>query len=204
MDSQLVAPLEPFGGGLDFVDQRQHIAGIARIAYGEMGGKDKACGGLRDDPRLAPKLGRTVAFALEDGGNSAIVGIDDFAVAQPLALSQPTRLFADIVMGLQRGLQVASQAFALALGEMGRAQEALLCGLGQRGKGAAKFQKLLFSLTHQADEDVPLAPALAAKAAHDLLEVVVQHVGVALQCGRLRGALRRDGLDELEDFFCAL
>jgi hypothetical protein len=31
---------------------------------------------------------------------------------------------------------------------------------------------------------VALTPALAAKAAHDLLEVLVQRVGVALQCGR--------------------
>jgi hypothetical protein len=38
-----------------------------------MRGKDKAGGGLRDDAGLAPKLGRTVAFALEDEGNGTII-----------------------------------------------------------------------------------------------------------------------------------
>ena len=33
------------------------------------------------------------------------------------------------------------------------------------------------------------------------LEVVVERVGVALQRGRLRGALGRDGLNEVADFF---
>jgi len=145
-----------------------------------MRGKDKAGGGLRDDPGLAPELGRTVAFAFEDRCNGAIVSIDDFAVAQPLALRQPTRLFADIVMRLQRCPQVAHQAFTLVLGQMGRALEALLCGLGQRGNGAAQRQKLLFGVAHQADEDFALASALAAEAAHDLFEVLVERVGLAL------------------------
>jgi hypothetical protein len=63
------------------------------------------------------------------------------------------------------------------------------------------LQQLRFSLADQAHEDFALAPALPAKAAHDLLEVVVKRLGLALQRGRWRGALRRDGVDELEDFF---
>ena len=180
MDGQLALALDPFDGGLDFVNQRQHIAGIDRIPEGEMHGKDKACCGLRDDPGLASELGRTVAFAFKDGCNGGIVGIDDFAVAQLLPLGQPTRLLADIMMGLQGCLQVAPQAFTLVLGQRGRTLEALLCSLCQHANGASQLQKLLFGLAHQADEDFALASALVAKAAHDLFEVVVERVGLAL------------------------
>jgi hypothetical protein len=201
MDGQLARHRDPGDGGLDLVHQGYHIAGIARIADRKMRGKDKAGGGLRDDSGLAPKLGRTVAFALEDGRNSAVVRIDDFTLTQPLALRQPARLFADGVIGFQRCLQLAHPALALALGQLGRALETLLCGLCQCGNGTSPLQQLLFGLAHQRHEDFALPPALPAKAAHDLLEVPVERAGLRRHCGGSRGALRRDLLDELEDFF---
>lgn len=204
MDSQWAVPFAPCDGRLDFINEGYHIAGIARIATREMRGKNKARGGLRDDPWLAPKLSRTVAFALEDRGNSTVIGIDDFVLAQPFALGQTPRLLADVTMGLQGDLQVVQPACTLGFGQMGGALEALLCGLGQGGNGVATLQKLLFSLAHQADKDFALATALAAKAAHDLREGVMQGVGLRFQRGRCRGAVRRDGPDELEDFFWAL
>jgi hypothetical protein len=41
-------------------------------------------------------------------------------------------------------------------------------------------------------------------AAHAPLGGVVERVGLRLHRGRLRGTGRRDGRDEVEDFFCAL
>ena len=79
--------------------------------------------------------------------------------------------------------------------------ETVLRGLGQRDQGAATRSKLLVGLTYQRHEDCALPAALPPKAAHDLLEVVVERVGVALQRGRLRGTGGRNGLDEMEDFF---
>jgi hypothetical protein len=46
-----------------------------------------------------------------------------------------------------------------------------------------------------------LATTLAAKTAHDLLEVVVETVCLALQRRCLRDTLRGDVRNELEDFF---
>jgi hypothetical protein len=107
-------------------------------------------------------------------------------------------------MGLSRYLQMGLHTLALTLGQMGRLLETLLCGLCQGCHGAATLQELLFGLAHQCHEDFALSAALPTKAAHDLREVVMERVGLVLQRGRLRRALGRNGLDEVEDFFCAL
>ena len=204
MDGQLAWPLDPCEGGWALVHQGHPIAGIARIPLRERCGKDKASRGLRDDPGLAPKLGRTVAFALQERRNGPVVGIDDLALTQWLALRELLRLSADSVMGLERCLEVVFHTLALPRRQMGCVLERVLRGLGQGGNGASQLQELLFGLAHQADEDFAVAPALAATAAHELLERVVERVGLRLQCGRLRGTVGRDELDEVEDFFCAL
>lgn len=104
-------------------------------------------------------------------------------------------------MRLERCLQVALHTLTLTRREMGRLPETVLRGLCQDGQGAATLQELLFCLAYERHEDFALPAALATKAAHDLREVVVERVRLGLQRGRLRGALRRDGLDEVEDFF---
>ena len=76
-------------GALDLVKQGQHIAGIARIALGHTIGKDKARGRFRHNTGLSTKLGGAIALPFEDGGNGGIVGIDDFTVAEFLALGEP-------------------------------------------------------------------------------------------------------------------
>lgn len=201
MDGQLAMSLDPCNGGLDLVNQGHHIAGIDRIPNRQMRGKDKPSGGLRDDSGLAPKLSRTVAFALEDRRNGAIVGIDDFAVVQRLAVGEPLRLSADGVIGLERYLQVARHTLPLTRRQRGRLLETLLRGLCQGCQGATTLQELLFGLAYEGYEDFAPPAALPTKAAHGLREVVVKYVGLGLQRGRLRGALGRDGLDEVEDFF---
>src|SRR5258708_4078872 len=136
------------------------------MAPGDACRKDKACRWLRDDPGLAPKWGGAVALALEDGGASAIVGIDDFTVGEALALGQSARLLTDGAMGLQGGVEVCCQARARRLAQWRGALKALLGGLGQRGNRQAMLQQRCFRLADQAHKDFALAPALPAKATH--------------------------------------
>lgn len=104
-------------------------------------------------------------------------------------------------MGLQRGAELGHKTLALSLREMERALEALLRGLCQRHDGLSKLKQLRFGLAYKAHQHFALAPALPAKATHDLLKVVLELSGLGRQRGHFRGALRRDVLDELEDFF---
>jgi hypothetical protein len=122
-------------------------------------------------------------------------------VGEALALGQSARWLTDGAMGLQGGVEVCCQARARRLAPLRGALKAWLGGLGQRGTRNAMRQQRCFRLADQAYKDVALAPALPAKATHDLLEVVVKRLGLARQRGRWRGALRRDGFDELEDVF---
>jgi hypothetical protein len=79
--------------------------------------------------------------------------------------------------------------------------EALLCLLGKRGQGLPQLQQLLFGLADQFHEHFALPPALAAKAAHDLLQLRLEVKGLGLpRCGS-GGALLHEGPNELEDFF---
>jgi len=57
---------------------------------------------------------------------------------------------------------------------------------------------------HQFDEDFPLTSALAAKAAHGLVQVLAQFLRLLTQGLGRRGALACDRLDEAQAFFCAL
>lgn len=107
-------------------------------------------------------------------------------------------------MGFECCLQVAFHTRTLTLGQVGRVLETVPRSLGQSDQGAAPLSKLLFGLAYQRHEDFALPAALATTAAHDLREVVVERVRLGLQRGRLRGTVGRDGLDEGEDFFCAL
>ena len=76
--------------------------------------------------------------------------------------------------------------------------------LGPGRNGTAQVQQVLFGLAHQRDEDFALAPALAAKATHHLLEVLAQLMYLVCQRGGGESALPGDPLDEVEAFFCAL
>jgi hypothetical protein len=45
-------------------------------------------------------------------------------------------------------------------------------------EGLAKGEELSFSLAHQGHEDTALPPALAAKTTHDLLQLLLEIVGL--------------------------
>ena len=82
-------------------------------------------------------------------------------------------------MRVAGGFQVATQALALGLTQVGL-------------------------LVHQRDEDFALAPALTAKAPHDLLQGLVQGMSGGLQSRGRDRALLADALDEVQEFFWAL
>ena len=102
-------------GLLHLVEQGQHITRITWIALGDAIGEDKAGSGLGQHPGFATKLGRTIAFAFDNGGNRRIIGIDDFELVQLFALGQALRLFDHLTMGVTGRLQVTKQALALRL-----------------------------------------------------------------------------------------
>lgn len=160
---------EALAGEMDFIESGHHIAGITGIAHGGVESKDKAGGGLREDTGLAPKLGGAIALAFDARGNGGIVSIDDFALKQAFALGQLPRLFGDLVMGLQGLAQVTDKAFTDSGAPLGSLLKMLLGVGGELNKGAARLQQLPFGLAHQLDKDVALSPALASKAAHDLV-----------------------------------
>ena len=76
-----------------------------------------------------------------------------------------------------------------------------LGGLCQSNDGLSDIEQAGFRVADQPQEHFTLATTLAAKTAHDLLEVVVETLGLVLQrrglCDTLRGEVR----NEVEDFF---
>ena len=202
--------LAPLGGGdasdgaLDPIEQRHHIAGIVRIARWHQGGKDKAGGRFRHNAGLTPKLGRAIALAFEDRGNGQIVGIDEFAMREFLALGEALGLFADLLFGAQGRAQRLGQALPLRGREgLGLPQE-LLSLLAERRDGVAERQQLAFGLAHQFHENVAPPPALAAKTPHSLFQLVMQVVGLRPQAGDAGAAALSDVRDEFQCFFWAL
>jgi hypothetical protein len=204
MDGQTVRRLDPLEGVLDFIHQRQDIAGINGIANRCMRGKDEAGRGFRDETGFAAKLGWAIALALQDGGNGWVVRVDDFAVPKLFAMDEPARLLGDVFMSAECLAERGSPALAPGIIEMSGNFKTRLSGLCQSNDRLSDIEQAGFRVTDQAQEHFALATTLAAKTAHDLREVVVERVGLALQRRRLREALRGEVRNELEDFFCAL
>lgn len=204
MDGQTGRRLEPFEGVLDFINQRQDIACINGIANRCMRGKDEAGRGFRDETGFAAKLGWAIALALQDGGNGGVVSVNDFAVPKPFAMDEPARLLGNVFMRAEGLTERGSQALAPGIIEMSGEFKTRLSGLCQSNDGLSELEQAGFRVAYQAQEHFALATTLAAKTAHDLLEVVVETVCLALQRRRLRDALRGEVCNELEDFFCAL
>ena len=84
---------------------------------------------------------------------------------------------------------------------LGLTQGARLCEalVGLEGKGLDRLtegKELLFSVSHQFDEDMPLAAAASAKTTHDLREFLRETSGLALERRGPVTALRDDVVDE--------
>src|SRR6266516_1139193 len=193
------------GDGLLHVGhQGLYITGITRIPQGQMQRKDEARRRLGNNARLAAELGGAVAFALADGGNGGIVGVDDLAVAQCLAVREPAGLRFDPVMGFKGGCKLGVQTCPLILRQLRRAVQAFLGGPRQRQDLLSHLQQLCLGLAHQCHKHLPHPPALATEAAHHLLEGVLELLCSPRQRRAPGGALRGYGRDDLEDFFWAL
>ena len=106
--------LDPLYGPLDLVKQGQYITRITRIPWGHEGGEDKTGRGFRCDAGLSAKLCRAIALAFDNRSNGGIVGIDQFTMAELVAVGKPCGLLPDVFMVAHcRG---ESQSETLALG----------------------------------------------------------------------------------------
>jgi hypothetical protein len=88
------------------------------------------------------------------------------------------------------------ETLTLGLTQGARLYEALL---GLEGKGFDRLtecKELVFSVSHQLDEDMPVAATASAKTPHDLREFLREIAGVALERRRPVTALRDDVVDE--------
>ena len=179
MDAEPLGHTDTVDGALDLVEQGQHIAGIARITLGHTIGKDKARGRLRHNARFAAKLSRAIALPFDDGGNGGIVGIDDFTVAELLALRESLRLLTDVLLGLHRRVQLTGPTLTVGVLKVVGMVKELLCLLSKCLDGLAECQELSFSMAHQCHEDAALPPALAAKTTHDLFQLLLEMLGLA-------------------------
>ena len=144
MDGQRAPSRDSRNGLLNAVEQGPHRAEIIRVAHWQLKGKDEAGGHLGDNARFAAKLRRTVTLAFSDGGNSAIIGIDDFAMRQRLAIGQTSRLFGNPLMRCQGHLQLGGQTLSLSRRKMLRLIPVCPCGVHQRQELSSGLQQMLF------------------------------------------------------------
>lgn len=112
----------------------------------------------------------------------------------------------DTLMVLQSRLQLLGQPLTLDGIDLAGGLEVVL-GVGRPArKRFAQSQQMTLGLPHDFNEHSTLAPALAAKTTHRLLQVAYEHLALDLEHsnrGRTGEALR-DVIDYLEDFFWAL
>ena len=113
---------------LHVVDQGLHVAGVTGVSHGHMQAKDEARRWLGNNSGLATKLGGAVALPLANGRNGGIVGVDNFAVGQRLALREPAGLVCNPVMRLERGGELGIQACPLLLRQRRCPMQTLLGG----------------------------------------------------------------------------
>ena len=133
----------------------------------------------------------------EHGGNGGIVGIDQWTVAELLALGQPCELFTDVFMVAHRRGEDKGETLTLGLTQGERLVEVLF---GLDGTGFDRLpecKELLCSVSHQLDEDMPLAATASAKTTHDLCEFLREASGLALERGAPVTALRDNVVDAL-------
>ena len=190
-------------GGLYFIDQGEHLAGSTGIPNGQVKGEEETRGGLGDNAGLPPALSGAVALACANGGDGGSVGIDNFALAQGLALGEAPGLGGDLTMGSKSYGELGRQTGPLLLGQMRSALPLCLRGPRQPHHWAPGRQPLRLRLTHHVHNHLALPAALAAKAAHDRGEVVLEVLRLDLQRRARTRAVLGEGGDDLEDFFFA-
>jgi hypothetical protein len=130
--------------------------------------------------------------------------MDPVTVTQFWAVDQPDGLLADARMAAQgRGERLGGTRALGVAQRHGLGEE----GLGvrpQRRNRLAKLQTPLFRVAHQVHQDVPVAAALAAQAAHAFCPLLVEGVGVPREPRGAGAARLRDGGDERQRFLGAV
>jgi len=186
-------PLRPcpdtVDGALDLFEHGQPITRIARIALRPQIGQDKTGCWFRCDAGLSAKRRGTMALAFEHGGTGEIV-------AQLLALGQPCGWFTAVFMVAHRRGEGKGETLTLGLTQGERRFEALFGLEGKDVDRLAACQKLLFSMSHQLDQDRPWAATASANTPHDLGEFLCEASGLALECGGPVTARRDDVVDD--------
>lgn len=195
MHGPLGSSLASCGGLLDFVEQRQDVAHITRIALGRQVRKDKTRGGFRDDPRLAATWRRTIALAFEHRGNRGVVGIDHFAMTQGLALGELCGLLANLLVMTHRGGEVLPESCTLRVTHCRRVLQVRVGVLTSGRNVFPERKECLCGLAHQLDEDLPVATTATTKAAHDFGEILSQRFNAVLHPCAAGMALRSDAGD---------
>jgi hypothetical protein len=201
VDPESLGCLDVCNRSLDFRQEGQDRAGIARSPFWHVVRKDKARGRVRHDAGLAAKLRGTIALAFEDGSDSESVGIDQFAVTQFLAVGEPCGLLAEVCMAAHRSVERLGDTLALGVTQGRRLVQEVLGLLPKRGNRLSKLQELLFRLAHQFYKDLTLPTALAAKAPHDFFQLLVELLGLTREDRGSAATLLGDVFDERQGFF---
>jgi hypothetical protein len=203
MDGQRAPSRDSRKGLLDAVEQGPHRAEIIRVAHGQLQGNAEAGGHLSEHARFAAKRRRTVPLACADGGQSAIIGMDDCAMRQRRAMGQTSRWFGKPLLRGQGHLQRGGHALSWSRRKRLRLIPGCPCGVPQRQELSAGLKPMLCRLAPQLHQHVALPATLAAEAAPHPLEVVLEAAPLGLQacCPRSQrvGPLRHD----VEDFLGA-
>ena len=154
---------DAFDGAVHLVNQGEHITRIARIALRHEVRKDKTGGRFCGEAGLPAKLRRTIALAFNNRGNGGIIGLDQFTVAELLALRQPYGLLTDVVMVVHRRGERKRETLALGLTQGDRVFEALF-GLEPKGvDGFPQLQELMLGVTDQLHKTRPCPRQLRPK-----------------------------------------
>jgi hypothetical protein len=127
--------------------------------------------------------------------------MDDLTVAAFLALREPPRLRADVLLDMHGHVQRTGQTRTVGgLKVVGVVKE--LLRLQAKGmEGLAKGEELSCSLAHQGHEDTALPPALAAKTTHDLLQLLLEMVGLEPEAAGPAAASLGSSCDVRKGFF---
>jgi hypothetical protein len=154
---------------LDLIEPGHHRAGIAWLALRHPIGKDKTWGRFRHHAGLSPKLSRAMALPFENGGNGGIVGLDECTVAALLAVREPPRWRAAVLLARHGHVQRTGQTLTVGGLQVGGVVKEWLRLQATGLEGLAKGEELSCSWAHQGHEDTALPPALAATTTPDLL-----------------------------------
>jgi hypothetical protein len=93
--------------------------------------------------------------------------------------------------------ELKAEALAPGITQGGHVLQVRFGFLGKDGNGLAQFKELVLGVSHQLHKDATLAATAAAKGTHDLFELLLEVVGLAVQLGTPAETLLGNMVDEL-------